>query len=100
MGLFTGNRRELSLLLAVTFLLAAGVIWVRTATVKDTYLYVQNEREFRKLQQEIQAARVKWLKLTSPKRLETMARALGLGSPKIEHVLKYEPEKTNTSAFP
>lgn len=80
--------------------LAAGVIWIRTATVRDTYAFVQKERELRKLQQEIQAARVRWLKLTSPKRLEAMAKALNLQPPKIEQVLKYEPEKAVATVYP
>jgi len=86
-------RRELLLLLFFVFSLAAGVIWIRTLTVKDTYKYVEQERELRKLQQEIQAARVRWLKLTSPKRLEGMARALGLVAPGMHQMLRYEPEQ-------
>ena len=87
------DRRELFTLLFLVFSLAAAVIWIRTSTVKDTYLYVQQERELRKLQQEIQAARVRWLRLTSPKRLEGMAHVLGLRPPALRQMLKYEPEK-------
>src|SRR5688572_3837753 len=90
----TGNRREILLLLGVTFVLAAAVVWVRTATVRDTYVFVQQEREYRKLRQEIQSARVRWLRLTSPKRLDSMARGLGMAPPRMEQILKYEPEKS------
>ena len=87
------HRRELFLFLLVVFTVSSAVIWIRTSTVRDTYLYVQQEREFRKLQQDIQAARVRWLRLTSPKRLEGMAHSLGLKPPTIRQMLKYEPEK-------
>lgn len=87
------KRRELYVLLACIFSLSAGVIWVRTETVKDTYLYVQQEKELRKLQQELQAARVQWLKMTSPKRLDALAQNLGLYPPKIHQILKYESDK-------
>lgn len=94
------HRREIIFLSALTVLLAAAVIWIRTSTVKDTYRFVQQEREYRRLQQEIQAARVRWLKQTAPKRLETMAKQLGLVPPKIQQVLKYEPEKNDAVAIP
>lgn len=94
------SRRETAILLSIVLFLAAGVIWVRTATVRETYAFVQKERELRKLQQEIQAARVRWLKVTAPKRLESMARSLGLAPAKIHQVLKYEPEKAVVSAYP
>lgn len=94
------HRREIVLLSSITIFLAAAVIWIRTSTVKDTYRFVQQEREYRRLQQEIQAARVRWLKLTAPKRLETMAKQLGLGPPRLQQVLKYEPEKNDVIAVP
>lgn len=94
------HRREILILSSLVVMLAAGVIWVRTSTVKATYQFVQEEREYRRLQQEIQAGRVRWLKLNSPRRLEMMARELGLGPPKIQQVLKYEPEKNAAVAVP
>jgi hypothetical protein len=87
-----GTRRELYLLCALLFVLAALVTWVRTSTVKDSYLYVQREKEFRAVQQDIQAVRVRWLRLTAPKRLESLAQTLGLAPPKRDQILKYEPE--------
>lgn len=85
-------KRDFYILFALIFGFAATVIWVRTATVKDTYLYVQREKEYRKLLQEIQGVRVRWLKLTAPKRLEGLAQTLGLTPPTRNQVLRYEPE--------
>jgi len=85
------NKRELYGLLAGVFVFSASVIWVRTETVKDTYLYVQQEKELRRVQQELQAARVQWLRFTAPKRLDALALSLGLFPPKIHQILKYEP---------
>ncbi len=100
MGLLTCDRRELLLWFILTAFAAVGMIWVRTATIKDTYVYVQQERELRTLQQEIQAARVQWLKMTSPKRLEAVAKHLGLVPPKVEQILRYEPENTPQRSLP
>jgi len=93
MAILSSNKREIFSLLALVFALATGVIWIRTSTVKDTYLYVQREKEFRKLQEEIQANRVRWLRLTTPKRLEVIAKNLGLGAPELSQVLRYVPDK-------
>ena len=98
MTLSTRHRREIYALLALLFVLSAGVIWIRTSTVKDTYLYVQQEKEYRQLQQEIQATRVRWLKLTSPRRLEELATRVGLQAPKMNQILRYEPEKRAIAA--
>jgi hypothetical protein len=92
MSVLSAKRRDLYALFALVFALAAGVIWIRTATVKDTYLYVQREKEYRRLEQEIQGVRVRWLKLTAPKRLEALAQSLGLMPPNRNQVLKYEPD--------
>jgi hypothetical protein len=77
--------------------LCAAVIWVRTATVKDTYRYVQQERERFRLEQETQAIRIRWLQMTAPKRLEGLAKALGLAPPKPNQVLRYEAPATGAS---
>lgn len=87
------HRRESYLWLASLFFLSAGVIWVRTATVRETYRYVQQEKELKRLQQELQAARVHWLKLTAPRRLDGLAQRLRLSPPRLSQVLKYEPDK-------
>jgi len=89
----SGTRRELIALFVAIFLAAGGVIWIRTLTVKDTYLYVQKEKEFRRLEQDIQASRVHWLRLTTPKRLEMLAHNLGMFPPTMNQELQYEPEK-------
>ena len=86
---------DLRFLFLIVFLATALVIWIRTATVKATYEYVQNEKEYRLLNQEIQALRVKWLKVSAPKRLEGMAHVLKLGPPKIDQVMKYEIQPEN-----
>jgi len=100
MGLLTGDRRELLLWLFLTALVAVAIIWMRTATIKETYVFVQHERELRTLQQEIQAARVRWLKMTSPKKLEAAASRLGLVPPKMEQILRYEPETFAQQTLP
>jgi hypothetical protein len=92
MTLFQNSRRGLYLLSLLLFILSTLVIWIRTSTVKGTYLYVQKEKELRRLEQDIQASRVRWLKLTTPKRLESIARGLGLKAPEMSQVLKYQSE--------
>ncbi len=94
----TANRRTAFLResycwLLLLFLLSAGMIWVRTVTVRDTYRYVQQEKELKRLQQELQAARVTWLKLTAPKKLDALAARLNLAPPRLSQVLRYEPDK-------
>lgn len=66
-------KKETLAWLGALFSLCGGVVWVRTATVKATYRYVQHEKEISQVQQELQDARIRWLKLTSPKRLEALA---------------------------
>ena len=80
--------------------LSATVIWVRAATVNETYSYIRQEQTYRKLQQEIQATRVRWLKLTTPKRLEAMAARLGLRPGDSQRILKYEPDKIHARKLP
>ena len=91
---FRSLKHEAYALLLLVFMLSGLVIWVRTATVKDTYLYVQHERELRLLEQETQAIRVRWLKLTSPKRLELIATGLGLAPPKLHQIVKFQASRT------
>lgn len=102
----SGTKYETGVLLFVVFALSSGIIWVRTATVKDTYRFVQSEKELRKLQQDIQAVRVRWLKMTSPGKLESLAQTLELTPPRIDQVLRYrirgnaELEMPATGALP
>ena len=83
------QRREIWILLSALALVAVVVIWVRTATVKKTYEYVQHEKELRQLEQEIQALRLEWLKWTAPERLETLAAERELERPAPEQVYRY-----------
>jgi hypothetical protein len=84
------RKKEIALLVFLLFALCGGVIWIRTATVKATYHYVQQERELYRLEQETQAVRIRWLQMTAPKRLEGIARAIGLQPPKPSQILRYE----------
>jgi hypothetical protein len=85
-------KRELSFLLVSLFVLAAGLVWVRALTVKSTYQFVGQERQYRQLEQETQALRVRWLKLTAPKKLEGLANQLGLEPPKVGQNLKLKSQ--------
>ncbi len=87
-------RREIFLHFLILFLISSGVIWVRTATVRESYRFIQQERDLRKVQQDIQTNRVQWLKATAPKKLESWASELKLFPPKPPQVLRYEPEKS------
>lgn len=84
------ERRELWVLATVLTLVALAVVWVRTATVKKTYEYVQHEKELKQLEQEIQALRIDWLKWTAPERLEHLAEDRGLQRPASEQVYRYK----------
>lgn len=86
----TRFRMELVFWLVSVCAVAVGVIWVRTATVKATYLYAQQDKELRKNQSRLQRGRVNWLRLTAPARLDALARNLRLFPAKTDQVLKYE----------
>ena len=85
-------RREMVLGLLLLAFLCAGLIWIRTETVKQTYHYVDQEKEYRALQQDIQAIRMRWSKVTSPRRLESLAKTLNLNPVPLNRILKYEPQ--------
>lgn len=87
--------REIATLSLVLFVLCAAVIWVRTLTVKETYVYVRLEKDARQLEQDVQAVRMHWLKQTSPKRLDALATSLGLRPPELQQVLKYGSPSKN-----
>lgn len=84
------KKSEMAFLCFCLFCLCAAVIWVRTATVKDTYRYVQQEKELYRIEQEIQTIRMRWLQLTAPKRLEGLAKTLELAPPRRQQILRYE----------
>ena len=88
---FIRGQIELYMLVALVVLAAALNIWVRTATVKDAYYYVQQEKELRKLQREVQNNRVQWLHATTPERLKKFAYSLNLHPPAMNQLLKYQP---------
>lgn len=83
------KRAETYCLLGIIFAFAAGNIWVRAATVKDTYRFVKHEKALRKLEQEIQHEKVRWIKLSSPQRLEKLAATLGLQPPRLDQRVRY-----------
>ena len=82
------TRAQIIVLACLCVLAACAVTWLRIATVKNTYTYVQNQKELNRLQQQLQSERVRWLRLTAPKKLEALASHLGLKPPKVEQILK------------
>ncbi len=89
MPLLRSRKQELVFLLIILCTLASLVIWVRTATVKTTYAYVDKEKEWQKVQEQLQDARVRWLKQTSARKLESIAQTLGLQAPQLSQVQKF-----------
>lgn len=77
---------------AALFALCAAVVWVRTSTVKATYHYVQQEKELGDIGRQIQDHRIRWLKLTSPKRLEALAVKLDLVPADPSQRMQYLPK--------
>ncbi|MFM8314403.1 MAG: hypothetical protein ACKOA8_08975 [Deltaproteobacteria bacterium] len=92
-------NRELVLLVATVFVLAAVLVWIRALTVKATYQFVAQERHYRQVEQETQALRVKWLKMTSPKKLESLAAQLGLEPPRLSQNLKIQSPPSEGKKF-
>ncbi len=82
--------REIILIICVLLALFFMLIWVRTLTIKTTYNYAQNQRKLLELSNEIQQKKVMLLKLTSPQKLEILAKKLGLSPPGLERVVKYK----------
>ncbi|MBM4304255.1 MAG: hypothetical protein FJ112_08000 [Deltaproteobacteria bacterium] len=95
----TSPLRELILLSGSVFVLAAALVWVRALTVKATYQFVEKERHYRQMEQETQRLRVKWLKITSPKKLEILAEELGLEPPKMSQNLKLQSTEAKRENF-
>jgi hypothetical protein len=90
------SRREVMLLICAVVALAAAVIWIRTATVRETYEYVQQEKELRRLEEGIQSVKVKWVRVTAPGRLESLANSLGLAAPRLDQVVSYGTLRSNS----
>ncbi len=95
----TNSKKEFTTLLVSVFILAAILVWIRALTVKSSYQFVGQERQYRQLEQEMQALRVRWLKITSPKQLESIAAQLVLEPAKIGQNLKLQPSKSEEKKF-
>lgn len=91
--------REIILLSACVFLLAAALVWIRALTVKASYQFVSQEKRYRTIEQETQSLRVKWLKMTSPKKLENLAEQIGLQPPKLSQNLKLQSSNSKRKNF-
>jgi hypothetical protein len=90
----TRKKIEMLAWLGAFFTLCGAVVWVRTSTVKATYQYVQQERRLSQLGQEIRDFRIRWLKLTAPKRLESLAQKFELAPANAnQRVLQTPKEK-------
>ncbi len=92
-----GKRRHkrAPLLLSFTlFCLMAGVIWVRTVVVKETYHFVRQEKLHHLFQEEIQGLRLQWVRLTDNRKLQLMAERLGLVPPNPGQRFRYRTQKT------
>ncbi|MCB0416462.1 MAG: hypothetical protein H6617_11425 [Bdellovibrionaceae bacterium] len=92
----TKAKIEFYCLLATALVVAISTIWVRTATVRDTYSYVKQEKKLKNLQREIQYEKIRWLKLTAPERLERFADSLDLHPPRMDQLLRYSSVSKRT----
>lgn len=90
-------RRKLLFPFCLVVLLSVGVVWTRTATVRETYQYVQNEKQLKVTKQDIQTLRVKWTRLTAPYRLMQYARDLRLAPPQINQTVKFSKLKNKAN---
>ncbi len=92
------NRLENILGVVVIFMSTYLLISVRTNTVNSTYEYVKIEKQLKIEEQSLQNLRVEWLKLTSPKHLQALAKRLGLQPPNFNQVIRYDPNETTVHA--
>ncbi|MBY0369564.1 hypothetical protein K2X33_02685 [bacterium] len=83
------TRSETLAWLCLLFALSGAVVWVRTATVKSTYHYVQQEKEIASVTQQLQDFRIRWLRLTAPKRLESLAPKFELAPTRPNQRVQY-----------
>jgi len=84
-------RREAPLYVTLFLLVAAALVWIRTATVRETYRFVTLRNERKRVEEELAAQKVRWLRLTAPRRLESLAGTMGLKPPSHGQLLRYEP---------
>ncbi len=85
----TTRKNEFLFLLIALVGLASGLIWIRTATVKDTYQYVKKVREAKVLEDEIQALKIRWGQSVSPTSLQKIAEKLEMGPPQRKQIVTY-----------
>jgi hypothetical protein len=83
-------RREAPLFVTLFLLVGAALVWIRTATVRETYRFVALRNERKRVEEELAAQKVRWLRATAPRRLEALAGTLGLHAPTHGQVLRYE----------
>lgn len=83
-------RREAPLFVTLFLLVGAALVWIRTATVQETYRFVALRNERKRVEEELAAQKVRWLRMTAPRRLEAMAGSLGLKAPTHGQLLRYE----------
>jgi hypothetical protein len=83
-------RREAPLFVTLFLLVGAALVWIRTATVRETYRFVGLRNERKRVEEELAAQKVRWLRMTAPRRLEAMAGTMGLKAPTHGQVLRYE----------
>lgn len=93
-------RREAPLFVTLFLLVGAALVWVRTATVQETYRFVALRNERKRVEEELAAHKVRWLRMTAPRRLEAMAGTLGLKAPTHGQLLRYESMAMAEAASP
>lgn len=85
---FTKHQSEFILWLLATVVVSGIIIWVRIETVKNTYQYVQREKELQRLEVQLQSEKVRWLRMTHPSRLEELAKKLSMVAPTLSQYRK------------
>lgn len=78
---------------ALLLIAAMALVYVRASTVHETYEYVKKRQEHTRLQTEIQKARADQLKLTSPIRLQKLAKQMDLSHPSRGQILRYDEKQ-------
>lgn len=89
----TNSKLETLSWFGALLVLCGAVVWIRTSTVKATYHYVQQERELSQTGQQIQDFRIRWLKLTAPKRLEALAQKFELNPANSSQRVQHTPQQ-------
>ena len=95
MTLKNKQNLETCLWLGALVVMTTAMVWFRTATVKHTYSFSEKDKHYRELQDRYLAARVKWLRLTSPGKLDILAARIGLKAPGLHQNLAYTKRPKN-----